>query len=159
MNENFSDLLVANLPRLRRFAKSLTGNAVDADDLAQQTLVSALSNEDKWTPGTRLDCWLYRIAQNLQITAHRRATVRYKHLQMVDPAQGTIQGGAESSNDLKAIAKFIRSLPTEQQSVVLLISVEGYSYAETADILGVALGTVTSRLSRARTSIRGFNND
>jgi len=158
MSEEFSNLLVDALPRIRRFARSLTGNVSDADDLTQETVAVALNSQLQWTPGSRFDSWVYKIAQNLHVSGLRRATVRQKHRQSLEGSQVWVKGGAEANSDLIAVVNFIRSLPTEQQTVLVLVAVEGHSYAETAELLGISIGTVTSRLSRARTAIKGFHN-
>lgn len=158
MSEEFSNLLIDTLPKIRRFSRSLTGSASDADDLTHDTVAAALNKQDKWTPGTRFDSWVYKIAQNLHISGLRRATVRRNYQQLLNGSQNWVQGGAEANSDLVAVVNFIRSLPAEQQTVLVLIAVEGYGYAETAEMLGISIGTVTSRLSRARTAIKEFHN-
>ena len=158
MSEEFSKLLIDALPKIRRFARSLTGNLSDADDLTQETVAVALNRQMQWTPGSRFDSWVYKIAQNLHVSGLRRTVVRQKYQQSQQGSQGWIQGGAEANSDLIAVVNFIRELPTEQQTVLVLVAVEGYSYAETAELLGISIGTVTSQLSRARTAIKGFHN-
>ncbi|MFY0309958.1 RNA polymerase sigma factor [Leisingera sp. D0M16] len=158
MSEEFSSLLVDALPKIRRFSRSLTGDAADADDLTQETVAVALNRQRQWTPGTRFDSWVYKIAQNLHISELRRTTVRQRHRQSLNGSQTWVQGGAEANSDLVNVVNFIRSLPAEQQTVIVLVAVEGHSYAETAELLGIPVGTVTSRLSRARTAIKGFRN-
>lgn len=159
MSEDFSDILVETLPKIRRFSRSLTGNASDGDDLAQETVTVALSKQHKWTPGTRFDSWMYKIAQNLHVSGLRRSSVRKKYRQSLNGTQTWIQGGAEANTDLISVVNFVRTLPSKQQAVLVLISVEGHSYAETAEILGISVGTVTSRLSRARAAIRRFQDE
>ncbi|WP_317057214.1 RNA polymerase sigma factor [Roseovarius rhodophyticola] len=159
MDEDFSDLLVQTLPKIRRFTRSLTGNFHDADDLAQETVTTAIRNQGKWVQGSRFDSWVYKIAQNLHISNVRRSETRKKHQHMINGTQSWIQGGAEAHSDLIAVANFMRGLPAEQQAVIHLVSVEGYSYAETAEILNISIGTVTSRLSRGRAAIQRFHDD
>lgn len=159
MDDDFSDLLVQTLPKIRRFARSLTGNVHDADDLAQDTVTTAISNSERWTKGSRFDSWVYKIAQNLHISNVRRANTRQKHHHKINGTQTWVQGSEEANSDLISIVNFMRSLPTEQQTVIHLVSVEGYSYAETAEILGISVGTVTSRLSRGRAAIQRFQDD
>lgn len=158
MSEEFSKLLVDALPKIRRFARSLTGNLSDADDLTQETVTMALNRQTQWTPGSWFDSWVYKIAQNLHISGLRRNTVRQKYRQSLDGSQNWVQNGAEANSDLITVVNFIRGLPVEQQTVLVLVAVEGYSYAETADLLGISIGTVTSRLSRARAALKGFHN-
>lgn len=158
MGEEFSSLLIDALPKIRRFSRSLTGNMSDADDLTQETVAVALNRQVQWTSGTRFDSWVYKIAQNLHISGLRRNTVRQKYRQSLSGSDNWVLGGAEANSDLVTVVNFIRSLPAEQQTVLVLIAVEGYSYAETAELLGISIGTVTSRLSRARTAIKEFHN-
>lgn len=159
MDDDFSHLLVQTLPKIRRFARSLTGNVHDADDLAQDTVTTAISNREKWTNGSRFDSWVYKIAQNLHISNVRRSNTRQRHHHKINGTQTWVQGGEEANSDLISIVRFLRSLPAEQQAVIHLVSVEGYSYAETAEILEISIGTVTSRLSRGRAAIQRFQND
>lgn len=143
------------LPRLRRFAVSLTGNMTDADDLVQDTVERALKNLDRFEPGTRLDSWLYRIAQNLWIDAVRARKVRA--VVPGDPPEeaAVIDGvrAAESKLAFAATCRALAQLPEEQRLVVALVLIEGLSYREAADILGLPIGTVTSRLARAREAL------
>lgn len=147
--------MIALLPRLRRFAAALTGNLGDADDLVQDTVERALRNLERWQPGTRLDSWMYRIAQNLWID-----TVRAKRRRPVldgDPpdAAVSIDGVrvAEAKLTFADTCRALAELPEEQRVVVALVLIEGLPYREVADLLGVPIGTVTSRLARAREAL------
>ena len=146
--------LTTMLPRLRRFAVSLTGNMAEADDLVQDTVERALKNLHRWQPGTRLDSWLYRIAQNIWIDTVRARRVR---LTVGEPPEdAVVADGIRDAEQRSAFVKTCRALaklPEEQRVVVVLVSVEGMSYQETADILQVPIGTVTSRLARAREAL------
>ncbi len=144
------------LPRLRRFAHGLSRNTSDADDLTQMTVERALLARDQWAPGSRLDSWLYRIMRNLWID-----TVRARGRKAVfesPPEAGESVGfdpqpGVEAAIDLgKAMAAMGR-LPDEQREVVALILVEGLGYRETAELLDLPIGTVSSRLVRGRTAL------
>lgn len=144
------------IPRLRRFALTLTHSQVDADDLAQSTLERALGSLQQWERGTRLDSWLYRIAQNLWIDQRRAARLRGT-TESADAAMVlTGEDGRETNERQLMVRDAVRafgSLPEEQQAVLALVSIEGMSYAEVAKILNVPLGTVMSRLARARKAI------
>jgi RNA polymerase sigma-70 factor, ECF subfamily len=142
-------------PRLRRFALTLTRSQVDADDLVQSTLERALAYLQQWEPETRLDSWLYRIAQNLWIDQRRKARRRGPS-EDADAMVLTGEDGRESNERQLMVRDAIRalaSLPEEQQSVLALVSIEGLSYAEAAKVLDVPIGTVMSRLARARRAI------
>ena len=154
-DENVERQIVALLPRLRRFAMSLTGNLTDADDLVQDTVERALKNIGRWEPGTRLDSWLYRIAQNRFIDGMRQRRQRKLVPESETDRELSIDGTrtAEARLMLAQAVKAMQSLPDEQRVVASLVLVEGFGYQETADILNVPIGTVTSRLARAREAL------
>jgi RNA polymerase sigma-70 factor (ECF subfamily) len=146
--------MAALLPRLRRFALSLTGNRADADDLVQDTVERALRSLHQWQQGTRLDSWMFRIAQNLWIDATRARRVRAAH--DPDAAENIAIDGARDAEARLVFAETVRAiaeLPEDQRVVVALVLVDGMSYREAADILKVPMGTVTSRLARARMTL------
>jgi RNA polymerase sigma-70 factor (ECF subfamily) len=148
--------MVAVLPRLRRFAYALTGSAEQGDDLVQDACLRALSRIDQWQPGTRLDSWMYRITQNIWLDRVRASRVRGE---VVDVAVAEAMVGsdgrivAESELTLQAVAAALGRLPAEQRAVVALVCIEGASYKEAAEIAGVPIGTVMSRLARARRAL------
>ena len=148
--------IIEILPRLRRFGYTLTGSKEDGDDLTQATLEKVLQKFDQWEPGTRLDSWMFRIAQNLWIDQMRRNKSRGQHVELENAADITGVDGesiAESQLMLEKAQKAINSLPEEQRVVVALVSVDGLSYREAADVLDVPVGTIMSRLARARKSL------
>lgn len=145
--------VVALLPRLRRFALSLTGNATDADDLVQDAVERALRNLHRWQPGTRLDSWMFRLTQNLWIDTARARKVRSATSLDSDEAVQVSVDGARSMEArlaFTATAKAMAQLPEEQRVAVALVLVDGMAYRDAAEVLGVPLGTLTSRLFRAR---------
>ncbi|MEM7546500.1 MAG: sigma-70 family RNA polymerase sigma factor [Pseudomonadota bacterium] len=155
MDRKTQDMLIALLPRVRRFAMSLTRSEADADDLTQATVERAIAKISQWRPGSRLDSWLYKIAQNLHLNEQRRHSVRRREAGAVKMAQFTvIEGGGEAASDLNRLQNRIAALPEEQRQVLLLVAVEGYGYAEAAEIVGVPIGTITSRLARARSALK-----
>jgi RNA polymerase sigma-70 factor (ECF subfamily) len=146
----FSQQLVEVIPRLRRFARSLARSAADADDLAQAAIERALIHQASWKPGTRLDSWVYRIAQNLwrdELRAHRRRA---------EPLEGVEVAGEDGREtftrliEVGEVADSFHRLPDEQRLVISLVVLDGLSYQEAADVLEVPVGTVMSRLARAR---------
>jgi RNA polymerase sigma-70 factor (ECF subfamily) len=147
---NFSDDLTALLPRLRRFAYGLCGSLHDADDIVQSAIERALTRRSQFKPGSRLDSWMFRIIQSVHLNRIRHDAVRQRHVEMSPPAQATGDGGLEAYISLQRVRELIWELPEEQRAVLLLVAVEGCSYKETSEILGVPMGTVTSRLARAR---------
>ena len=148
--------LAALLPRLRRFAHALSRNSADADDLTQAAIERALRSRDQWQPGTRLDSWSYRIMRNLWIDmgrAQSRRTARE-----VPEEEGLSVGedprdAMDAAVDLKRIMQGMARLPDEQREVVALILVEGFGYREVSEMLGLPIGTVSSRLVRGRTAL------
>jgi RNA polymerase sigma-70 factor (ECF subfamily) len=149
--------IVALLPRLRRFALSLTGNRADADDLVQDTVERALRHLRQWQPGTRLDSWMFRITQNLFIDERRSAKRKRNALAEVAQSASTADGArdAEARLNWKATCAALLTLPEEQRSAVALVLIDGMSYRDAADILGVPIGTLTSRLARGREALAG----
>jgi len=149
--------IVALLPRLRRFALSLTGNRADGEDLAQETVERALRHMRQWRPGTRLDSWMFRIAQNLFIDERRSA--RRKRDALAEVAQSvTVSDGArdaEARLTWKETCAALLTLPEEQRSAVALVLIEGMSYRDADDVLDVPIGTLTSRLARGRDALAG----
>lgn len=148
--------LVALVPVLRRFAVSLTGNRTEADDLVQAACEKALRNWEQFQPGTRMDSWMYRIIQTAWLDDRRKAKVRGA---AVDPEDAYLsdEGKAASLPEdrimLARVREAMQELPEAQRAVLSLVAVEGMSYREAADILDVPVGTVMSRLSRARDSL------
>lgn len=152
----FDKDLVALLPRLRRFAHALSGTRADADDLTQATVERALRSKAQWQPGTRLDSWLYRIMRNLWIDTVR---ARGRKDKVEAPAVEAERLGEDprdamdASVDLARMMAAMERLPDEQREVVALILIEGFGYRESAEMLGLPIGTVSSRLVRGRTAL------
>ena len=149
--------MIQLLPRLRRFAVALTGSVADGDDLVQDTIERALRSLHQWEPGTRLDNWMFRIARNRFIDA-RRADARGRMVVMDSPeeaANAAIDGerAMQSRLALNSVSAAIKALPADQREVVALVLIDGLSYREAADILNIPIGTLTSRVSRARDAL------
>jgi RNA polymerase sigma-70 factor (ECF subfamily) len=144
--------LTAVLPRLYRFGMALTGSAADADDLVQNTCERVLARSDQLRELTRLDAWLYGIMRNLWIDEIRHRRVR-RHDQM-DAAANIIgedgQAKVDGRINLAAVRHAMGLLPAEQRTVLMLVCVDGLSYKQAADVLGIPVGTIMSRVSRAR---------
>ena len=157
MDDDIRREMLALLPRLRRFAHGLTGSLDEGDDLVQATCERAIGHIDTWQPGTRLDSWMYRIAQNTYFNTRRAKRVRETHLHTVESMTATSIDGAramEAHLTFDAVRGFIARLPEEQRAIILLVCVEGLTYQEVADILDLPIGTVTSRLARARFALK-----
>jgi RNA polymerase sigma-70 factor (ECF subfamily) len=140
------------LPNMRRYARALTRNPDDADDVVQDALVSALAKQHQFQPGTNLRAWLFTIIRN---AFHDR--IRRNRKQVAMPLDEGLHPSTEASQEQHVrcgeVARAFRRLPTNSREVIGLVVFEGMSYEQTAVILGVRLGTVRSRLSRARSML------
>jgi RNA polymerase sigma factor (sigma-70 family) len=152
----FEDEMLALLPRLRRFARSLARNEPDADDLCQLAVERALKSREQWQPGTRLDAWMYRIMRNIWIDEARARTRRAQTFAPEEDGMNVGDDGHEAIERNVAISEVDRAmakLPDEQREVIALVLVEGLAYKEAAEILEIPMGTLTSRLVRGRQAL------
>ena len=147
------DEMLRTIPSLRAFAFSLCGNADRADDLVQETLMKAWINQHSFTQGTSMSAWLFTILRNVFYSEYR------KRRREVEDAEGTMasrlvsvpeQNGHMDLQDLRAA---LQKLPAEQREALILVGGSGFAYEEAAQICGCALGTLKSRVNRARTAI------
>ena len=150
MNE--AERLVELIPRLRRYARALVGDRASADDLVQDTLERAWAKLHLYRRGTDLRAWLFTVMHNVHVNKVRATRVTDTlEDELPELAQRASQGDALLVRDLdRAIAR----LPTEQRAVLLLVTLEEMSYEEVARAVGIPIGTVMSRLSRAREKLR-----
>mgnify|MGYP006279023319 FL=1 len=146
--------LVALVPRLRRFAWALTGSRDEGDDLVQAACVKALGALHQFQPGTRLDAWMFRILRTQWID---RGRARQRRNAVHDPAavemlsdEGYAAQAVQARLTLERVRACMARLPEDQREVLALVAIEGMSYRETSETLGVPVGTVMSRLARAR---------
>ncbi len=152
--------LEALIPRLRRYAHALARHPVRPDDLVQDTLERAWSRRRQWQPGTDLRAWLFTILHNTFISELRRFVVRGYDADAIDgtdrEASGRPTGDSVSSQAgvMLDIERALAALPVEQRAVILLVGLEDLSYREAAEVLGIPVGTVMSRLSRGRVRLR-----
>lgn len=152
-SHDFGDQLIAFLPNMRRFALSLARSPDIADDLVQQACERALSNRSGFQPGTRFDAWMFRIVRNLWIDRVRRARtagptddVSERHDLVGEDGEQVV--AARSA--LASVRDALDAMPAEQREIIMLVCVEDLSYRETAEALDIPIGTVMSRLARAR---------
>lgn len=158
MTDEFRSRLLQLIPRLRRFAVALTGDLDQADDLVQETCARALSRNSQWQQGTRLDSWMYRIAQNIWFDHLRAKKVRGDHvdLGMTDISGADGRTIVEHRLSLADVNTAMSKLPHDQRVLVALVCIDGISYSEAAAITGVPIGTVMSRLARARRQLHTY---
>jgi RNA polymerase sigma-70 factor (ECF subfamily) len=144
------------LPRLSRFALMLTRSRPEADDLTQMACERALNHVGQWNPSTRLDSWMFRILQTVWYNELRSRKVRERHAQEEQATQDVADDGeglAETRVLLHRVEREINRLPDEQRVLLLLVCVEGLTYREAAEVTSTPIGTVMSRLSRARLTL------
>ncbi|MGU3392239.1 sigma-70 family RNA polymerase sigma factor [Sphingomonas sp. M1A8_2b] len=152
----FEDELVAVLPRLRRFARSLSRDAADADDLCQVAVEKALNARAQWQPGTRMDSWMYRIMRNAWIdTARARGRAAQTFVAEEAGESVGVDGAADIERHVAQgeVDAAMHRLPDDQREAVALVLVEGLAYKEAAMVLDIPIGTLTSRLVRGRQAL------
>lgn len=155
MESEFRRRLVELLPRLMRFALVLTRARADAEDLTQATCERALARIEQWQPDTRLESWMFRIMQTIWLNNLRGRRVRERHHAALSAAEAALftRPAAEGRLMLAEVAGKVLELPAEQRLVLMLVTVEGFSYREAAEIADIPIGTVMSRLARARVGL------
>jgi len=161
--DDIRDQMVQLLPRLRRFATGLTGSLASGDDLVQDTVERALRNLHQWEPGTRLDSWMFRIAKNRFLNI-RRSQKRsgIAAVDVPDDAPAVVSDGVRGTEAhlmLGGVVQALDGLPAEQREALLLVVLEGLSYRDAADILEIPIGTLTSRIARAREALTAALGD
>ncbi|WP_102867124.1 sigma-70 family RNA polymerase sigma factor [Pseudovibrio exalbescens] len=156
MNEeapSFKSQLLGHLPSLRAFARSLSGSADRADDLVQDTLMKAWSKQSSFEAGTNLRAWLFTILRNEFLTQARK---QGREQSSGDPSYAdglAVLPEQPSSLDLKDLRAALKQLPDDQREAIVLVGALGMSYEEAAEICGCALGTLKSRVNRARSRL------
>ncbi len=145
--------ILSTVPALRAFAVSLSGNVDRADDLVQETLTRALANIDSFRPGTNMSAWLFTILRNQFRSEYR------KRRHEVEDVDGRHAEGLQTPPDQMGKVEFqelrhaLTKLPYDQREALILVGASGFSYEEAADICGCAIGTIKSRVNRARTHL------
>ncbi|MGH7117221.1 MAG: RNA polymerase sigma factor [Stellaceae bacterium] len=154
--EWFGDQLIAVLPRLRRFARGLTGSAVEADDLVQAACERALARRHQFQEGTRFDSWMFRIVQTIWIDQIRSRQVRKEDGSIAEERLGSDEPvrRVEARLALSEVRRAVERLPPDQRAVLVLVTVDGLSYKEAAEVVQVPVGTIMSRLARARVALQ-----
>jgi RNA polymerase sigma factor (sigma-70 family) len=147
-----SDIIKA-LPALRTFALSLVGDVSRADDLVQETFVKAWANQARFRPGTNFTAWLFTILRNQFYSELRKHRREIEDVDGTHASQMTSPSDQEDASTLKVVWERLGTLPAAQRQALLLVGAEGHTYEEAATKLGCQVGTVKSRVSRARSSL------
>ncbi len=149
----FADQAMQYIPRLRRYARALTGDASAADDLVQDALERALVKQKLWREGTDLRAWLFTVMHNVFVNQVRSAAVS-RTVALDDSFADRPQPQGADRLEIRDLDAALQALPEEQRAVVLLVGLEQMTYDEAAQVLEVPIGTVMSRLSRGRERLR-----
>ena len=153
MND-FARLLEEQIPRLRRYARALTRDVTHADDLIQSCLVRAIAKQHLWEQGTNLRAWLFTIMHNQNVNDVRHGVREGITVDLEDAPTMTAEPVATTRLELRDLERALSKLPHEQREVILLVGLEGMRYDQVAEVLRVPVGTVRSRLSRGRGTLR-----
>jgi RNA polymerase sigma-70 factor (ECF subfamily) len=145
--------LVSALPRLRAFAISLAHDVTRADDLVQETILKAWNAADRFEPGTNLDAWLFTILRNQFLTGRRKAKREIEDADGAYAARLTTPPDQHDRLHFEDLRLALSRLPDQQREAVLLVGASGFSYEEVAEIAGVPVGTIKSRVNRARVAL------
>ena len=152
---DFAGLLEEQIPRMRRYALTLTRNHDRADDLVQTALMRAIAKQHLFQPGTNLRAWLFTLLHNQYVNDVRRSANQGKSVDIEDASRELVAVANPSApRQLQELDEAIGKLPIEQRQVLLMVGLEGMAYEEVATILMVPIGTVRSRLSRGRAALR-----
>jgi RNA polymerase sigma-70 factor (ECF subfamily) len=153
LTPSLKEAMLAAVPSLRAFAISLSGNIDRADDLVQETLLRAIANIDSFQPGTNMSAWMFTILRNLFRSEYR------KRRREVEDTDGTYAESLKSHPEQGSRLEFqefrtaLSKLPPDQREALILVGASGFSYEEAANICGCAVGTIKSRVNRARTRL------
>jgi RNA polymerase sigma-70 factor (ECF subfamily) len=157
-SEPFGDGLVREMPNLRAFAVSLCGSFHLADDLVQETLVKAWSNEARFEAGTNLRAWLFTILRNVYYSHGRRLGAEVQDTEGAHAARLAVKADQESRLELQDFRRALAQLPDDQREALILVGASGLSYEEAAAVCGSAVGTIKSRVNRARAKLAELLN-
>jgi RNA polymerase sigma-70 factor, ECF subfamily len=152
-SEEIGERIVELLPRLRRFARSLSRNQHDADDLVQSAVERAWRHIDQLRPGANLASWMFGIMKNAWIDNRRSRARRGEVALPEDSGEHPAVNPADANASLWSVSEAMDKLPEEQRLAVALVLVEGLAYKEAAQLLEIPMGTLTSRLARGRTAL------
>jgi RNA polymerase sigma-70 factor (ECF subfamily) len=149
----FQRELIANIPHLRAFARFVTQNADHANDLVQDTIVRALRARHQFAPGTNFKAWTFTILRNLHVNNLRRQRLKFDSIEDGALDYFAVAPGQEARLEFQELKRGMAKLSREHREVLILVGASGFSYEEAAEICNCAVGTIKSRLSRARTEL------
>ena len=158
VSSGFKNDLLGAIPSLRAFAVSLAQNADKADDLVQETLVKAWDKHASFQPGTNLKAWLFTILRKEFYSQMRKRGREVQDSEGIMTARLAVHPSQHGMLDLKDFRSALEQLPEDQREAIILIGASGFSYEEAAEICGCAVGTIKSRVSRARTRLQEILN-
>jgi RNA polymerase sigma-70 factor (ECF subfamily) len=154
--ENVREQIAALLPRLRRFARNLTRNPHDADDVVQIAVERALTKLEQWRPDARLDSWMFKIVRNAWIDELRSRGRQNRIFTGAEAGEHVGESTIERESDLLSVQSAMARLPEDQRAAVGLVLVEGLPYKDAAEVLEIPIGTLTSRLARGREALQAM---
>lgn len=154
MDPGFRERMVEYLPHLRAVARSLTGRREWADDLVHDTILRALSAEAQFQPGTNLKAWLLTILRNHYINNVRRRRFEVEPMGEIPDSALPVDPTQDTTIEVNEVSRALQTLAVEHREILVLISAAGMSYEEAAEVCGVAVGTIKSRLNRARNELK-----
>jgi RNA polymerase sigma-70 factor (ECF subfamily) len=155
-SQSIHEQIVTLLPRLRRFARNLTRNPHDADDVVQIAVERALLRLDQWRSDARLDSWMFKIVRNAWIDELRSRGRRDKVFLAAEAGENIGTDSMARETELLSVQSAMARLPEDQREAVSLVLVEGLPYREAAEVLDVPIGTLTSRLARGRVALQAL---
>jgi RNA polymerase sigma-70 factor (ECF subfamily) len=157
-SQTLRDDLVKSIPSLRAFAISLCHNRTEADDLVQETLIRAWNNLSNFQEGTNLKAWLFTILRNNFYNGLRRQKHQNEYARTMDSSQFVVQASQDKTLEYGDVMRGLSSLPPDQREALILVTVENMSYEEVALICACPIGTVKSRVNRARARLEALMN-
>ena len=149
-SQSLRDDFVGSIPRLRAFAMSLCHNRAEADDLVQETMIKAWNHLDSFEEGTNLKAWLFRILRNNFYNDLRKQKQRNDYARAADSSHFTVPPSQDKKLEFADLMDALQELPADQREALILVTVENMSYEEAAAICDCPIGTIKSRVNRAR---------
>jgi RNA polymerase sigma-70 factor, ECF subfamily len=153
LSNQFRDDLIAAIPGLRAFGISLTSRVDRADDLVQETMMKAWKHHDSFQPGTNIKAWLYTILRNEFYSQLRKRSREVEDADGVYSGRVAVQAEQHGHLDMADLRMALQQLPEDQREAIILVGASGFSYEQAAEICSVAIGTIKSRVNRARSKL------